>query len=110
MISGLRVVPFVGGLVAMPVAYASTRALGELSRLYFAGACTMSDDRMAQCFDAIYKVQYERIYEQNRDELKAVWRSPASRRKVQELRKARREGRPSDDEMTRRTEELLNPH
>jgi uncharacterized protein (DUF697 family) len=107
-ISSLPFIPIVGNLVGMSVAYAFTRAVGELSHLYFAGACTMSPRAMAECFDVIYRQQYERAYKLRRDELKAMWRTPAVRGQLKELRKASREGRLSDDEAQRRTEELLN--
>jgi uncharacterized protein (DUF697 family) len=104
----LPFVPFIGDLIGMSVAYALTSAVGELSHVYFSSACTVSDCRMAQCFDVIYKEQYERSYKKRRDELKAMWRTPAIRREITELKRAGREGRLSDDETRRRTEKLLN--
>jgi uncharacterized protein (DUF697 family) len=105
----LPFVPFIGDLIGMSVAYALTSAIGELSDLYFGSACTMSDFHMTRCFDANYKRQYERAYEQKRNELKAMWLSPAIRRQVVELKRACREGRLSDDETRQRIEALLAP-
>ena len=80
-VASLPFVPFVGNLVGMAVAYAFTHAIGELSNVYFAGDCTMSDTDMVERFDVVYKEQYERAYKHRRDELRETWRTPAIRRR-----------------------------
>jgi uncharacterized protein (DUF697 family) len=112
-IAGLKAipfVPFVGDLIGMSIAYALTAAIGELSHLYFAGACTMSDGRMVESFERIYREQYDHAFSRGRNELRSMWRGSAIRRQMTELKKAYREGRLTEDEARVKTEELLNRH
>jgi uncharacterized protein (DUF697 family) len=101
-------VPFVGDLIALSVAYALTAAIGELSDRYFSSGRTMSAADMTANFNVIYAERYERAYQQTRSEMKAIWRSPEVRRQLDELKKARRDGKVGEDELQRRTDALLN--
>jgi Raf kinase inhibitor-like YbhB/YbcL family protein len=107
LVTLIRVPPFAGSALGMAIAFSATRALGELYDRYFAGGCTMSERRMVEIFHAIYKEQFKREYARRRRAWAAMMRDPETRRKMRELRRARRHGTLSADEARRRIDELL---
>jgi uncharacterized protein (DUF697 family) len=100
-------VPFVGDLFGMSMAYALTWAVGELSDRYFRSGCTLDKAQMLERFDEAYRERYEQAYKEKRDEFRAMWRSPTVRRQIDQLKRARHDGRLTADEVERGTEELL---
>jgi uncharacterized protein (DUF697 family) len=103
---GLKFVPFTN-ILAIPVAYGLTCALGAVSAEYYGRDRAMDRREMRSLFDAVYKRANRRAYKEKRNELRAMFRSPAIRQRIDELKKARREGTLRPEEVERRIDELL---
>jgi uncharacterized protein (DUF697 family) len=100
----MPLIPVVPHLFGVSIAYALTATLGELSDRYFGSRRTTSPERLVAQFEDVYREQYEHVYKQKRNEVKAMW---GSRRRFGALQVERRETRMTEDEYDRRVEELL---
>jgi uncharacterized protein (DUF697 family) len=88
-------VPLIGDIIAISIAYALTSAIGELSDRYFRTGRTMLPADVRTAFDSIYRETYEKAYRRSRSEMKAIWRSMTVRRPIEAEGVA--EGRPPSD-------------
>jgi hypothetical protein len=104
---GVKFVPFTN-VLAIPVAYGLTCAIGAVGAGYYGRGRAMEKREMRALFDAVYKRANERAYREKRNELRAMFRSPAIRRRIDELKKASREGRIGPAEVERRIDEILS--
>jgi hypothetical protein len=104
---GVKFVPFTN-ILAIPVAYGLTCAIGAVSAAYYGRGCAVAKREMRGLFDAVYKRANERAYREKRNELRAMFRSPEIRRRIDELKKARRDGTMGPEEVERRIDEILS--
>ena len=100
-------VPIVLDAVAVSVAYALTFAVGEASDKHFRSRRLTSRAEMRASLEIIYKESFERAFQQKRNELRAMFRSPEIRREVAALKKAHRDGKMDEAERGWRMDEIL---
>ena len=100
-------VPVIFDAIAVSVAYALTFAVGEASDQHFRSQRLTSPDEMRASLEAIYRETFERAFQQKRNELRAMFRSPEIRREVEALKKAHRDGEMDEAEKERRMDEIL---
>jgi osmotically-inducible protein OsmY/uncharacterized protein (DUF697 family) len=100
-------VPVIFDAVAVSVAYALTFAVGEASDQHFRSQRLTSPDEMRASLEVIYRETFDRAFQQKRNELRAMFRSPQIRREVEALKKAHRDGRMDEAEKERRMDEIL---
>lgn len=100
VLAAARLVPVLGTLVAISVAYALTYAVGEVSDYYFrSGRKTPADE---------LRKRFTRIYKEKRKERVARYRKASSfKEDLDTLRKARSQHKISDEEFTQRRDEIL---
>jgi uncharacterized protein (DUF697 family) len=103
---GAKFVPFMN-ILAVPVAYGLTCAIGGVSAEFYARDRDMKRREMRARFDAAYKRSHDQAYKEKRNELRAMFRDPATRRRIDELKKARRDGTMGPEEAERRIDEIL---
>jgi uncharacterized protein (DUF697 family) len=101
-----KIVPF-ADIFGVSVAYALTRAIGCVSDEYYRRGQAMEKREMRAQFTVNYKKAYEHAFKERRNELRAMFRNPEVRRKVRELKKARRDGTIAADEVERKIDEAL---
>jgi uncharacterized protein (DUF697 family) len=102
----VKFIPFTN-LLAVPVAYGLTCAIGGVSSEYYERGRTMGAKEMKQRFNAIYKKAHEQAFREKRNEFRTMFRNPTIRRQIGELKKARHEGTASAEEVERRIDEIL---
>jgi uncharacterized protein (DUF697 family) len=101
-------VPVVPDLVCSSVAYALTFALGDVAMTYCCTTPVMTAAQLKKAFGATYGKKFERTYRQSRREAMALLsRNAGIRKKVRELRDARRCGAIGDVEAERRLDAIL---
>jgi uncharacterized protein (DUF697 family) len=101
-----KFVPFTN-LLAVPVAYGLTCAIGGVSAEYYARGRALEPREMRTRFSAIYKRAHGQAYKEKRNEFRAMFRSPEVRRQIEELRKERHDGTADADDVERKVEEIL---
>jgi uncharacterized protein (DUF697 family) len=110
-IAGMKLIPFVPilpDLVAVSIAYALTSAIGEVSIRYCGPGAAMTRAELRGAFAESYRERFERTYRQSRKEVKAMFSGNAEiRRRMRELRDARRAGDIGDQEAEDRADEIL---
>ena len=99
-------VPVIFDAVAVSVAYALTFAVGEASDHHFRAQRLTSPDEMSEP-RGIYRETFERAFQQKRNELRAMFRSPEIRRVVASLKKAHRDGKMDEAGRERRMDAIL---
>ncbi len=91
LMSAAKLLPFVGWLVTVPMAYAMTWAVGEVAHYYFRMGRGVPPAELSR--------MYERIYRSKREERKAAQEASDSvSDKLRDLVRAREEGLLSDEE------------
>ncbi len=91
MMSAAKLIPFVGWLVTVPMAYAMTWAVGEVAHYYFRMGRGVPPAELAE--------MYERVYRDKRDERERAQRESTSLNdKLRDLVRAREEGLLTDEE------------
>jgi uncharacterized protein (DUF697 family) len=109
MMAGAKFVPYLGWMVTVSAAHALTYSLGQVMEMYFRGNCEMPDREMREKLKSLYKEDFERVYRQRSNELKAkLGRAPEVRKKLHELDRQCREGRIDERERQRRKEKVLD--
>jgi uncharacterized protein (DUF697 family) len=103
---GAKFVPFTN-LLAVPVAYALTCAIGEVSAEYYRRGRAIEKREMKARFDATYMKAHEHAFREKRNELRAMFRAPEIQKQVRELKKARSDGTLGPEEVERRIDEIL---
>ncbi len=104
----IPIVPFIGDLITVSVAYALTCAIGELSDRYFRAERVMAPSEMRCAFNLMYRETFERTYKNKRNELLAVFRrNPEVRRQIEDLKRARRDGTVGRQEAERMLDDIL---
>jgi uncharacterized protein (DUF697 family) len=109
MMAGAKFVPYLGWMVTVSAAHALTYSIGQVMDRYFCRNREMPPDEMRAKLKSLYKEDFERVYRQRRNELKAkCGRAPEVRRKLRELNQERRDGRIDERERERRKEKILD--
>lgn len=100
IIAAFKLVPFLGWLVGISVAYALTYAIGDVSDHYFANGRGVAPDDLRTLFKKIYK--------QKRSEKEAAYKGDdALKHKLQLLKEAHEAGLLTEEEFERKKNEVL---
>ena len=102
----VQAIPFFPEAVSVSLAYALTQAVGEVSDQYLSQR-GMRVEEMKPRLEAISKERFAEAFRVKRDELSAVFRDPATRRQIAELKKARRDGKIDDAAEAQRMDAIL---
>jgi uncharacterized protein (DUF697 family) len=100
IMAAAKLVPFLGSVVAMSMAYALTFAIGEVSDYYFKNGRGVPASELKDRFNTIYKekkAEKEREAKENR----------SLKQKLDELKKQFEKGEISEEEFNRKKEETL---
>jgi uncharacterized protein (DUF697 family) len=100
IMAAVKLIPFLGSVVAMSMAFALTFAIGEVSDYYFRNGRAVPASELKSRFDTIYKqkkAEKEREAKENR----------SLKQKLDELKKQFEKGEISEDEFNRKKEETL---
>lgn len=109
LMAAAKFVPYVGWIVAVSTAHALTYSLGAVVDLFFLRDRQMPSDELRTKLKSLYKKDFERVYRQRRNELRAkLGRAPEVRRKLREIDQQHRAGRIDDREKQRRKEWVLD--
>ena len=101
VLSAVRLVPFVGWAVAIPMAYATTWSIGEVADHYFRTGRGVGPERMRELF--------ERCYETKKREKEQSHKAQGSlRERLRQLVEAREAGLIDEPEFQRKKEEILS--
>lgn len=100
IIAAAKIVPFFGSIVAMSMAYALTFAIGEVSDMYFRKGSSVSTDELKEKFQEIYK---EKKAEKERE----AKGNKTLKAKLDNLKKAYESGVLTEEEFTKKKEEVL---
>jgi uncharacterized protein (DUF697 family) len=99
LLSTSKLIPIVGWLAAIPMAYALTWSVGEVAHYYFKMGRGVSPDELGAMF--------QKVYHSKRDEKSAAHKSSSLKSRLQELTEAHRAGLISEAEYQKKKEELL---
>jgi uncharacterized protein (DUF697 family) len=102
----LQWIPWVPEILAFSLAYSLTFAIGRVSDEYFREQ-GMPLDRLRPRLEEISKKQFAEAVHVKRNELRAIFRDPETRRRVKDLEKEYYEGKMDDDEVVRRMDAIL---
>jgi len=94
-----KLIPFLGWMVTMSVAFALTWAVGEVSDHYFRNGRTVPNDELKSMFD--------RVYKQKKAEKESSAKDDKLKEKLEQLKKAYESGILTDEEFARKKEEAL---
>ncbi len=98
IMAAAKLVPVLGSIVAMSMAYALTYAIGEVSDHYFKNGRSVSSSELKDRFNSVYKAkkaEREKAGKSLKDKLEA-------------LKKAREQGVLSEEEFEKKKEEVLS--
>lgn len=100
IMAAAKLIPFAGALITISMAYALTWAIGEVSDHYFRHGRGVPEGELREMFKRIYDEKKAEKQAQNRgnDNLKS---------KLEQLKKAYEAGLLTEEEFTRKKEELL---
>lgn len=102
----IQMIPFAPEAIAVSVAYALTHAIGEASDQYLSSRDVPVDEMKAR-FETIYKERFGQAFRVKRDQLDALFRRPETRKKIEELSKAHRDGKLDEAEEAQRMDAIL---
>jgi uncharacterized protein (DUF697 family) len=105
-IAAAKLLPFLD-MVGTAMAYGLACATGEVSAEYYRRGREMDRREMRSRFQTRYKKSYELAFRERRDDLLALFRTPAVRERIRQLKKARRDGSVQADEVADRMDEIL---
>jgi uncharacterized protein (DUF697 family) len=97
IMAAAKLVPFLGSIVAMSMAYALTYAIGEVSDYYFRNGRSVSANELKERFDSVYR--------EKKKERESAGKS--LKEKLEALKKAREQGVLSEEEFEKKKEEVL---
>lgn len=101
IMAAAKLIPFAGWIITTSMAYALTWAVGEVSDHYFRHGRGVPQDEL--------KSMFERVYKQKKAEKEAQNKGNATLKdKLEQLKKAYEAGLLTEDEFTRKKEELLS--
>lgn len=101
MMSAAKLIPFVGWLVTVPMAYAMTWAVGEVAHYYFRMGRGVPPSELSSMFD--------RVYRQKKEERKAAQKNaPSIHDRLADLVKAREEDLVTDEEFEAAKAKILS--
>lgn len=101
IMAAVKFVPFWGWFVTIPMAYALTWAIGEVSDFYFRSGRGASTEEL--------QAMFQQVYRQKRAEKEAAHgRNETLKDRLQQLKEAREAGLVDDEEFRRKKEELLS--
>jgi uncharacterized protein (DUF697 family) len=104
---GAKLVPFVD-ILAVPVAYALTCGIGEVSKAYYRRGRSMPKREMRARFDTVYARAHEHAFREKRNEIRAMFSTRRKQRQIRDLKKAGRNGTLTLSEVEQRIEEILD--
>jgi uncharacterized protein (DUF697 family) len=100
IMAAAKLIPFLGSVVAMSMAYALTYAIGEVSDYYFQHGRGVSTSELQDRFKSIYK---EKKAEKERE----AKENKSLKQKLDALKKARETGVITEEEFAKKKEEVL---
>jgi uncharacterized protein (DUF697 family) len=100
IMAAAKLVPILGSVVAMSMAYALTYAIGEVSDHYFRRGPGVSSAELKERFQSIYK-------EKKAEKERAVRSDEALKKKLENLKEAHESGVLTEEEFMRKKEEAL---
>ena len=101
LMSAAKLIPFVGWLVTVPMAYAMTWAVGEVAHYYFQMGRGVPPSELSSMF--------ERVYRQKKEERKTAQEGATSvHDKLKDIVRAREEGLLSDEEFEEAKAKILS--
>lgn len=99
-IAAAKLIPFLGSLVGVSMAYALTWAIGDTADYYFRNGRGVSPDSLKDMFKRTYKTKKEEKQEQHRG-------NNTLKDKLEQLTQAHKAGLLSEEEFNAKKEELL---
>jgi uncharacterized protein (DUF697 family) len=102
----VQFIPWVPEIFAVSLAYALTCAIGEVSDEYLSHPIPV--DQLRSRMEEISSERFATALKVKRDELRALFRDPETRRRIKELKAARRDGKIDEDEVVRRMDALVS--
>ena len=99
IIAAAKLVPILGSVVAMSMGYALTYAIGEVSDYYFANGRGVSAD--------VLKSRFKKVYDEKKAEKERQAKDPKLKQKLDALKKAFEAGVITEEEFTKKKEEVL---
>jgi uncharacterized protein (DUF697 family) len=102
----VQFIPWAPEVFALSLAYALTFAIGQVSDEYLARK-DIPTEELSSRLTEISKERFTAAFEVKRDEVRALFRDPETRRRIGELRKAHRKGTIDDEEVARRMDAIL---
>jgi uncharacterized protein (DUF697 family) len=100
LISTAKIIPIVGFLAAIPMAYALTWSVGEVAHYYFKSGRGVSPDEL--------RVMFEKLYREKREErARAGKRDGSLKERLEDLVAAREAGLVSEEEFARKKQRIL---
>jgi uncharacterized protein (DUF697 family) len=100
IMAAAKLVPFLGSVVAMSMAYALTFAIGEVSDFYFRNGRGVSNDELKARFQSVYK---EKKAEKERE----AKENKTLKTKLDNVKKAYESGVLTEEEFQKKKEEVL---
>jgi uncharacterized protein (DUF697 family) len=100
IMAAAKLVPFLGWVVTISMAYALTWAVGDVSDRYFASGRSMSRDEMKSAFSRVYK-------EKKAEKESANKKNATLKDKLEKLKAAYEAGVLDDEEFERKKQEIL---
>lgn len=100
IMAAVKLVPFLGSVVAMSMAYALTYAIGEVSDYYFKNGRGVSPSELKERFKSIYK---EKKAEKERE----AKGNKSLKEKLDSLKKAYEQGVITEEEFNKKKEDVL---
>jgi uncharacterized protein (DUF697 family) len=100
IMAAVKLIPFLGSVVAMSMAYALTFAIGEVSDYYFRNGRGVPASELKSRFDTIYK-------QKKAEKEKEAKENRSLKQKLDELKKQFEKGEISEEEFNRKKEETL---
>jgi uncharacterized protein (DUF697 family) len=105
-IAAAKLLPFLD-MVGTAMAYGLTCATGDVGAEYYRRGRAMDRREMKARFQRTYRKSYGLAFREKRSELFALFYKPEVRQRIQQLKKARREGTVRADEVADRMDEIL---
>lgn len=100
IMAAAKLIPFAGWIITSSMAYALTWAIGEVSDHYFRNGRGVPEGELREMFKRVYEQKKAEKQSQNRG-------NETLKDKLEQLKKAYEAGLLTDDEFTRKKEELL---
>ncbi len=100
IMAAAKLIPFLGWVVTISMAYALTWAIGEASERYFASGRTLDQDELKSIFSDVYKRKKEEKSAEHKG-------NKTLKEKLEQLKDAKRDGLLTDEEFEAKKAEIL---